>query len=490
MLSSDLDALCIIFILTTSMCALVKRRNFAKFAGASVAAMAAGCLGGGDDGDSGGGGGGSDGGDGGGGGDSTYGDLSDGERPMEWIGIPPFVREGQNNKFTNTFGPEIDATGTDAGTAQQQVMSGTVFDAVALDATVKPAFVQNDVVEPIPADSLTGWNEQNIADMFWEPTERLSHIGKQAERMANIEYGGTAEADVGSKDELYHHPQAFNLDAIAYNPSFVENANKWGALFDDQYKGKVAFDAIAPIGGMEVMAHLMAKEIIDPDIDNINTPTKDQIDTIVDWVTEEKKSGQFRVTWTASGNSVNLMASEEVILGDLWQPASLDVRRAGTPTRYADMAGGFNGYRFWYSSVSPIKPHARDRNNFEEVTALTDMHYMAWFPRFIQRWGYHVGHWSNDDIVRTGEDQTGKGMGAEYYDWAHKGTPTYEPIDNPALFVPEEYDWSFEEGEPDSEGQKRDGGALDKRVDKISVFQIFPPNGSYLLEKWNDFTSA
>jgi hypothetical protein len=240
--------------------------------------------------------------------------------------------------------------------------------------------------------------------------------------------------------------------------------------------------------------HLVDQGMVDGEVGDLNNPTEEQLDAAIDFLIDQKTSGQFRSTWTAYGQSVNLMASEEAVIGDLWQPAALDTRRSGTPVTYSTMSTGQNGlqgYRYWYGGIAPTAEGAGgSRSNYAEVAELIDVHYGAKFPSFIQGYGYSTPHYPNTDLVREGSDETGEGMGPEYYDWAYEGEATYEAVDEPALFDPQSYDWADEEGDPSDDGVVRDSGSIEDRIDKVGFFQIWPDNASYMTDRWRDFTSA
>jgi spermidine/putrescine-binding protein len=304
--------------------------------------------------------------------------------------------------------------------------------------------------------------------------------------------------DPEQKTRLKYPPHVYNFDAIGFNPKQVntDNISKWSALFDDKYKGQVAMGATASVTIPEALMHMLSTDMIDAEIGVLNNPTEAQIDQAVDFLVKQKQSGQFRSTWSAYGTSVNLMSSEEAIIGDLWQPAALDVRRAGTPCTYATMGEGVQGYRYWFGGIAPTKPGAVNRNNVAEVhNFINDVHYGAWFPKYIQGWGYSVPHYPNKELVRQGEGASGTGMGPEYYDWAYEGKATYTPLSETkfssnALFDPQQYDWSMEEGSPAQDGVVRDSGPIEERIDRIGFFQIWPDKASLMLERWKDFTSA
>jgi len=459
----------------------LSRRKFVKYAGVTGSAAAmAGCSGG-----DGGGNGGSDGGDGGGG--DT---LDDGERPLTWIGPAWAVRDEQAQLFTDVTGIETDTTNATIPTTQQRLLGGEreSFDAWSMDTAGAGAItIDNDASIPVPTDDIDGWNPEVISELFTDPGSRLSQLGAQTDTILEQLW----EDD--DRTELRFPPHVYNFDAVGYNPEFVDSATLWSDLFDDQYEGEVAMGQTAAITIPEALMHLLDNEMIDGSVGDLNNPSEDQLDAAIDFLIEQKQAGQFRSTWEAYGESVNLMASEEAVIGDLWQPAALDARRAGTPVTYATMetgANGVQGYRYWYGGIAPTSPGARDRNNYTEVTELIGAHYGAAFPGFIQGFGYSVPHYPNTDLVRDGSDETGEGMGPEYYDWAYEGAATYEPVEEPALFDPLEYDWADEEGSPASDGAVRDSGPIEERIDRIGFFQIWPDNADYMTDRWRDFTSA
>ncbi|WP_372910888.1 extracellular solute-binding protein [Salinigranum sp.] len=477
----------------------ISRRNFMLHAGVTAGAVGlAGCTGGGNDGGNGGGGGGNggnggggDGGNGGdGGGGGGGGDASSGSRPIKWMGPAWAVRDGQGDKFTEMTGNEIQITNADIPTTQQKLLSGDRegFDAFSLDTSGAGALTQdNDASLTVPVDALDKWDESKITELFTNPGERVGYLGAQTDTLLNELWANE------DKTELLFPPHVYNFDAIGLNPKLVDvdAVTKWSALFDDQYAGKVAMGATSAISIPEALMHLLDNGMIDADVGDLNDPTEDQLDAAVDFLIKEKEAGQFRSTWVAYGNSVNLMSSEEAVLGDIWQPACLDVRRAGTPCTYATMSEGVQGYRYWYGGIAPTNPGASSRDNVDEVhTLINDVHFGAWFPGFIQGWGYSVPHYPNTELVRDGSDESGQGMGPEYYDWAYEGTATYQSVAEPGLFDPQTYEWSMEEGDPASDGKVRDSGPIEERIDRLGFFQIWPSNADYMLSRWQEFTSA
>ncbi len=57
--------------------------------------------------------------------------------------------------------------------------------------------------------------------------------------------------------------------------------------------------------------------------------TKEEIDLTIKTLIEAKKAGQFRAFWKDFNESVNLMASGEVVIQSMWSPAVTKVRSMG-----------------------------------------------------------------------------------------------------------------------------------------------------------------
>lgn len=464
----------------------INRRNFMKYGGAVGAAALAGCTGSGDGGDGGDGDGG-DGGDGGGGGG-----MEDGERPLQVLGQAWSVTDFQINKFTEMTGIEAESTLTDQPSTVQRILGGDneIFDAfaVSVGGGAVELVLDQDVNQEIATSDLDKWDTDKVSNLFTSPGERFSDLGQQHEIYQELIW-----SDPDTQEELNFPPHVYNFDAIGSNPEFVEpnQERQWSDLFDEQYNGRVAMGATPGVTIPETLMHLLDNDMVEGDIGTINNPSQDQIDAAVDFLIEQKEAGQFRSTWTAYGDSVNLLATEEAVIGDLWQPAAMDVRREGTPCEYATMEGGLQGYRFWYGGISPVLPGVENRNNLDEVKSfINDVHWGAAFPRHIAGFGYSVPHYPNKELVRNGEDETGQGMGPEYYDWAYEGTATYEPVEQPHLLDPLEYDWSMEEGEPHENGQVRDSGPIEERIDRVSFMQAWPDENEYMLDRWSEFEAA
>ena len=72
--------------------------------------------------------------------------------------------------------------------------------------------------------------------------------------------------------------------------------------------------------------------------------TKAEIDLTIKTLIEAKKAGQFRALWKDFNESVNLMASGEVVIQSMWSPAVTAVRTKGIACTFQPLK---EGYRAW-----------------------------------------------------------------------------------------------------------------------------------------------
>ena len=59
-----------------------------------------------------------------------------------------------------------------------------------------------------------------------------------------------------------------------------------------------------------------------------------------------KQDGQFRSFWSSFDQSVNLMASGEVVIQSMWSPAVAAVRSRGIPCTFQPLKEGYRGWGY------------------------------------------------------------------------------------------------------------------------------------------------
>jgi putative spermidine/putrescine transport system substrate-binding protein len=97
-------------------------------------------------------------------------------------------------------------------------------------------------------------------------------------------------------------------------------------------------------------------------IDNPGDMTPGEVKTVVDFLIEQKKQGQFRVIWNSFEQAVNLITRKEVYVIDCWEPMVFVARSKGVDAVYADPK---EGYLLWAMGAYIVKnPNAgEERTN-------------------------------------------------------------------------------------------------------------------------------
>src|SRR5204862_5077246 len=171
--------------------------------------------------------------------------------------------------------------------------------------------------------------------------------------------------------------------------------NSWADLLSPEFKGKAALQDQPTVGVIDVAMALEARG--DIKYGNKGNMTKAEIDKTIDTMIAIKKSGHFRSFWTSFDQSVNLMASDEVVIQSMWSPAVAAVKARGIPVVYQPLREGFRG---WGYTLAPMKHLAGLKLDcFYE--------YMNWYTSgfqgaFIARQGYYSSVPRNSSARRNG----------------------------------------------------------------------------------------
>ncbi len=156
-------------------------------------------------------------------------------------------------------------------------------------------------------------------------------------------------------------PTIYNADTLGIRPDLIGRPiSNWSELLNPEFKGKASILDISSIGIMDMaMVVESMGEYTYPDKGNM---TKEEIDQTIGIFTEAKKNGQFRAFWKSFDESVNLMASGEVVIQSMWSPAITAVQSQGIPCVYQPLE---EGYRSWGGGmgISAASCRARARRS-------------------------------------------------------------------------------------------------------------------------------
>jgi putative spermidine/putrescine transport system substrate-binding protein len=123
-------------------------------------------------------------------------------------------------------------------------------------------------------------------------------------------------------------PTVYNADTLGIRPDLINRPiESWAELLNPEFRGKSSILKIPSIGIMDAAMVCEAKGLVSyGDKGNMTTV---EIDKTIAVMTEAKKAGQFRAFWKEFNESVNLMASGEVVIQSMWSPAVTKVRQMG-----------------------------------------------------------------------------------------------------------------------------------------------------------------
>src|SRR5262244_1148980 len=149
-------------------------------------------------------------------------------------------------------------------------------------------------------------------------------------------------------------PTLYNADTLGIRPDLVNRPiAHWHELLHPEFKGRAALLDVPSIGIMDAAMAIESRgDLTYGDKGNM---TLAEIDKTVQILIDLKKAGHFRAFWTTFDESVNLMASGEVVIQSMWSPAVTAVRARGIPCHYVPLK---EGYRAW-ASGSGLMAHLK-----------------------------------------------------------------------------------------------------------------------------------
>ena len=226
----------------------------------------------------------------------------------------------------------------------------------------------------------------------WENVSPLTKVGKINEdakvgagdapvRLLYVQPDGSLGSD--PTEQVSMLPLTFNVDAFGYQSDVVgsDDVQSWAIFYDPDYKGKVGLYNDPATGLMDLALGAQAAGLATfADIGNM---TRDEIDTILDLLIEQKQAGQFRAFWNSFDESVNLMASGEVVVESMWSPAVTALRTRGVPVVYASPQ---EGYRGWHGGIM-INEQASGAT-LDAVYEYIDWWMNGWAGALVARQGY------------------------------------------------------------------------------------------------------
>ena len=340
----------------------------------------------------------------------------------------------------------------------------SAIDVADVALTFLRYLVGRNVLQAIPLSKIKYWDQ--TIPLF---TKGEYPDGRRASTQGIAPYGViyVTGADAksfsdGPSEWLSGIPSVTNADTLGIRPDLVGRpVTSWADLLDPAFKGKAALQDQPTIGIIDVALAVEARGAAT--YGNKGNMTKAEIDKTIGLMMDIKRSGQFRSFWTTFDQSVNLMASGEVVIQSMWSPAVSAVRTRGIPCTFQPLKEGYRGWGYTFGMMKHLTGLKRD----------CAIEYANWYASgfqgaFIARQGYYSAQ----------PETTRKYLTPAEWDYWYAGKPA-------ATDLPDPY------GKPAIKaGEVRDGGAFWERMGNIAVWNSVMDEDRYLTRRWNEFISS
>jgi len=257
-------------------------------------------------------------------------------------------------------------------------------------------------------------------------------------------------------------PTIYNADTLGIRPDLVGRPiRNWRDLVDPAFKGKASILNIPSIGIMD--AAMVMESLGRLKYGDKGNMTRDEIDKTTAFLIETKRAGQFRAFWKTFDESVNLMASGEVVIQSMWSPAVTAVRSRGIACTYQPLE---EGYRAWGGGLGLSK--YLTGMELDAAYDYINWYLSGWAGAYLNRQGYYSA------VLETAREN----MTADEWGFWMEGKPAQSDIKSPDGKVLEQA------------GAVRDGGAFADRMGQVACWNSVMSEDRYLIQKWNEFVVA
>ena len=254
-------------------------------------------------------------------------------------------------------------------------------------------------------------------------------------------------------------PTIYNADTLGIRPDLVGRPIKnWRDIMDPAFKGKTSILNIPSIGIMD--AAMICESMGEITYGDKGNMTQAEIDKTIAILIQAKKDGQFRAFWKSFDESVNLMASGEVVIQSMWSPAVAAVRSRGVACTYQPLQ---EGYRAWGGGIGL----ARHLGGLELDAAYEyiDWYLSGWVGAYLNRQGYYS----------AAPETSRQYMSADEWGFWMEGKAAQSDILSPDGKVMEKA------------GAVRDGGSFDQRMGSVACWNSVMDENRHMVRKWNEF---
>ena len=357
---------------------------------------------------------------------------------------------------------EMTALDSDA-TAQRSVTQPDSYDIADIEYWICKKVFPTGVLQPMDVKKIKYFDK--IVPLFITGKLTPDSVIAQGTAPHTVGFVDGADSTKFSKtptDWMTLIPTIYNADTLGIRPDLVgRDIANWKDILDPKFKGKTSILNIPSIGIMDAaMISESAGVIKYGDKGNM---TKEEIDKTIAFMIDTKKSGQFRAFWKTFDESVNLMASGEVVIQSMWSPAVAAVRAKGIPCKYQPLK---EGYRSWGGGLGLAK-HLTGAQ-LDAAYDYINWYLSGWVGAYLNRQGYYSA------VLDTAKQN----MSADEWGFWMEGKPAQGDILSPEGKLMEKA------------GTVRDGGSFYERMGHVACWNAVMDEDRYMVSKWNEFIAA
>lgn len=365
---------------------------------------------------------------------------------------------------TEDLGFEVTMSVVDhAGMTNRMFNDPSAIDVADIEIWQSKIAVPQGVLQGIAISEIGNWDQ--LTPLYTEGKFAGKEVSRQGDSPFEFLYREGKDSNgfaTAPTDFVNFVPGVYNADTLGIRPDLVgRDITSWADLISSDFAGKAAIQNIPTIGIMDaIMALGSAGEVNYSDMGN---PTQDELSATIAKLIELKKAGHWRALWNTFDESVNLMASGEVVIQSMWSPAVTAVQVQGTPCVYQSLK---EGYRGWGNGLALM-------NHLEGIKREAAIEYVNWYNQgrvggFIAKQGYYSAN-PGTAMANLTENERG---------FFYEGKAATAPITSP----------TGEETNP--AGAVRDGGSYEERFGNVGVWNNLMDEAEFLFAKWNEFNAA
>jgi spermidine/putrescine-binding protein len=253
---------------------------------------------------------------------STSGGASKGTLNFADVGVGD---PGSWKQFTSAsgWGVHVITMGNDPAQVLNVLISGgglTTYDVANTVGGYQQPLVSKNLIKPIDTSRIPNWAGDTLINKFLAP-------------------GSKGFDFIGYQGKTYGVPTVMQGDSFAYFSDQTGVLDSYGALFDSHFKGYSALEDNYTTSGQKTALYLKLSG--QADIKDPADMTPAEIKTVVDFLIQKKKAGQFRTIWSSFQDAVDLMTRKDVLVIDCWEPMVFTVQPKGLNWVYAKPKEGF-----------------------------------------------------------------------------------------------------------------------------------------------------